>query len=71
MMVHTVTQCNDIQAKGNSSHIITNVLSCLLSSRLQAIPLFRAYWLGTFILGMIQIAVGHYYDFLIRAVTGT
>ena len=29
------------------------------SSRLQAIPLFEAYRLGTSILGMIQTAVGH------------
>ena len=34
------------------------------SSRLQAIPLFRAYRLGTSILGMIWTAMGHYhYDF--------
>ena len=33
------------------------------SSRLQAIPLFETYWLGTFILGMIRTAVGHHYDF--------
>ena len=33
------------------------------SSRLQAIPLFEAYWLGTSILGVIRTAMGHHYDF--------
>ena len=39
-------------------------MSCLvLSSRLQVIPLFQAYRLGTSILGMIRTAVGHHYKF--------
>ena len=33
------------------------------SSRLQTIPLFEAYRLGTAILGMIWTVVGHHYDF--------
>ena len=35
----------------------------LPSSRLQAIPLFKAYRLRTSILGMIQTAMGHHYNF--------
>ena len=48
-----------------------STLSSSSSSRLQAISLFEAYWLGTSILGKIQIAVGHHCDFEVVFVTGT
>ena len=44
-------------------HITQNTLTSSLSSRLQAIPLFKAYRLGTSILGMIRTAMGHHYKF--------